>query len=71
MIENFHDWANTRHEYAKAWKQRTGEKVVGYLCTYVPEEIIYAAGILPVRILGSHEPQGLTEPYIFSMYCPF
>lgn len=71
MIENFHDWANTRHEYAKAWKQRTGGKVVGYLCTYVPEEIIYASGILPVRILGSHEPQGLTEPYISSMYCPF
>lgn len=29
-----------------------GRPVFGYLCTYVPEEIIYAAGILPVRIIG-------------------
>ena len=44
---------------------------MGYFCTYVPEEILYAAGVLPVRILGSHEPQDLTEPHIFAMFCPF
>ena len=60
-----------RHEYARAWKSRTGGKVLGYFCTYVPEELAYAAGILPVRILGSHEPQDVTEPYLYSMYCPF
>ena len=31
------------------WKQQ-GKKVVGFLCTYVPEEILYAADILPVRL---------------------
>ena len=51
--------------------QRTGGKVIGYFCTYVPEEILHAAGVLPVRILGSHEPQDVTEPHIFGMYCPF
>ena len=60
-----------RHEWAKEWKQRTGCKVLGGICTYVPEEIVHAAGILPVRILGSHEPQSITDVYIFSMYCPF
>ncbi|MBI4287086.1 MAG: 2-hydroxyacyl-CoA dehydratase [Chloroflexi bacterium] len=60
-----------RHEYAREWKDRTGGKVLGYFCTYVPEELAYAAGILPVRILGSHEPQDVTEPYLYSMYCPF
>ena len=44
--------------------------MVGYFCTYVPEEILYAAGILPVRILGSHEAQSVTEPHIFAMFCP-
>lgn len=33
----------------KAWKEQ-GHKVIGFLCSYVPEEIIYAAGILPYRI---------------------
>ncbi|MEW5760308.1 MAG: benzoyl-CoA reductase, bzd-type, subunit N [Candidatus Thermoplasmatota archaeon] len=71
MIEKFKEWYEKRHEYARDWKKRTGGKVIGYFCTYAPEEIIYAANILPVRILGSHEPQDLTEPHIFGMYCPF
>jgi len=71
MIEMFQEWYENRHEYAKDWKDKTGGKVLGYFCTYIPEEICLAADILPVRILGSHEPQDVTEPHIFAMYCPF
>jgi len=71
MISEFQEWSKNRHIYAKNWKERTGGKVVGYFCTYVPEEILYAADILPVRILGSHEPQDVSEPHIFGMFCPF
>lgn len=34
-----------------AWKA-AGKKVVGYPCTYVPSEIIAAAGLLPYRLRG-------------------
>jgi benzoyl-CoA reductase subunit C len=71
VFEKFKDWYENRHDYAKKWKERTGGKVIGYFCTYVPEEILYAANILPVRILGSHEPQDVSEPHIFAMFCPF
>ena len=71
LFDQFRDWYKNRHDYATAWKERTGGKVMGYFCTYVPEEILYAADILPVRILGSHEPQDVTEPHIFAMFCPF
>ncbi len=71
MIEMFKEWYDARHEYAKEWKEKTGGKVMGYFCTYVPEEMLLAADILPVRILGSHEPQDVTEPHIFGMFCPF
>ena len=71
MLEMYKDWYEARHEYAKDWKEKSGGKVVGYFCTYAPEEIMYAAGVLPVRILGSHEPQDVTEPHIFAMFCPF
>jgi benzoyl-CoA reductase subunit C len=71
MIEQFEKWHKERHEYQKAWKERTGGKIVGYFCTYAPEEIFYAFDVLPVRILGSHEPQDVTEPHIFGMFCPF
>ena len=33
----------------KDWKAK-GKKVVGFFCSYVPEEILYAADILPVRV---------------------
>ncbi|UCG03144.1 MAG: benzoyl-CoA reductase, bzd-type, subunit N [Candidatus Heimdallarchaeota archaeon] len=71
LFDQFRDWYKNRHDYALEWKERTGGKVMGYFCTYVPEEILYAADILPVRILGSHEPQDVTEPHIFAMFCPF
>lgn len=71
MIEMFKEWYEARHEYAKERKSNNNDKIMGYFCTYIPEEILYAADILPVRILGSHEPQDVTEPHIFAMFCPF
>lgn len=72
MLEMLKEWYDVRHEYAREWKRKNKNgKVMGYFCTYVPEEILYAADVLPVRILGSHEPQDVTEPHIFGMYCPF
>ncbi|MDY7031747.1 MAG: 2-hydroxyacyl-CoA dehydratase [Thermodesulfobacteriota bacterium] len=71
MISESREWYENRHEYVRKWKKKTGRKVLGYFCTYVPEEILYAADILPVRILGSHEPSSITEAHLFAMYCPF
>jgi len=70
-IEKFQEWYENRHEYQTDWKKRTNEKMIGYFCTYVPEEIYYAFDILPVRIMGSHEIQDVTEPHLFAMFCPF
>ena len=37
----------------RAWKAaEPGRKVIGYLPIYVPREIIHAAGMLPLGILG-------------------
>ena len=72
MIEDFKKIYENRHEYALDWKKKNpGRKVLGYMCTYMPEEILYAAGVLPVRVLGSHETQNVTEPHILGMFCPF
>ncbi len=71
MFSKFFDWYHKRHDYAREWISRNSGEVVGCFCSYAPEEIIYAAGHLPVRMLGSHEPQDVTEPHIFGMFCPF
>lgn len=69
MFEKFRDVIENRHQYARDWKARTSGKVMGYLCTYVPEEVAYAAAILPVRILGGHEPVSLSAAYISDQFC--
>ncbi len=71
MFDQFKSWYEKRHDYARAWKARTGGQVVATMCTYTPEELLIAAGMLPVRVLGAHEPQNVTEPHIFGMFCPF
>lgn len=71
-IEKFKEVYENRHAYVRDWKSRNrGGKVLGCFCTYVPEEIPYAAGVLPVRLLGSHEIEDSTAPHLFAMFCPF
>ncbi|MGZ3495820.1 MAG: hypothetical protein ACXU9M_14080, partial [Thermodesulfobacteriota bacterium] len=56
IIERFRQITETPHDYAKSLKGK-GQLLAGYMCTHVPEEILYAAGIVPVRILSSHLSQ--------------
>ncbi len=41
-----------RKKHALAQKNK-GKKVIGLLCSYAPEEVIYAAGMLPWRVTGT------------------
>lgn len=71
MIERFRSVRQNRHEEARAWKERTGGKVVGVFCCNVPEELIYAAGMLPVRILGEHEEATEGNLHFPTNVCPY
>jgi benzoyl-CoA reductase subunit C len=70
IIERFRSITENTHEYAKSL-QGKGRLLAGYMCTHVPEEILYAAGITPVRILSAHESQAMTRSYIHETYCSF
>jgi benzoyl-CoA reductase subunit C len=70
-LEKFRYIVENSHEYAKDWKLKKEGKVCGCLCGNVPEEIIYAAGILPVRIFGSHQTSRLAQTYIQDNRCSF
>ena len=50
-----------------------GGKIFGWLCTYIPEEIIHAAGILPIRIVGYSRETDLDEgtAYLYVNNCSF
>ncbi|MFC1820376.1 2-hydroxyacyl-CoA dehydratase [Thermodesulfobacteriota bacterium] len=72
VLEKVHEIVKSPHQFARNWKEETGGKVLGYLCTNIPEELLYAAGVLPVRLLGTNEPEAITKPYIFgAAFCSF
>ena len=64
-MQNFSQLFENRHEYAKEWKKRTGGKVLGFFDTYFPEELAYAAGILPVRIMAKHYADDTTDRLMY------
>lgn len=49
----FQEVMNDPLKWARSWKERTGQKVIGHLLPDVPEELIHAAGALPVAIEGA------------------
>ncbi len=53
--------------------KKRGTKVVGYFCPHVPEELIIAAGMLPVRLAfgGELEPAQAGEQFLKSYSCPY
>ena len=70
IIAKFRRITENTHEYAKSLKEK-GQLLAGYMCTHVPEEILYAAGMIPLRVLSSHESQAMTRSYIHETYCSF
>lgn len=71
MFSYFKDIVENRHEHARKIKSDKNKKLIAYLCSYVPEEIIYAAGGIPIRILTNEEFPTLAETYMQSYYCTF
>jgi len=70
MLELFRTLISADNKFIKEWK-RQNKPVLGYACSYTPEEIIYAAGILPIRVLGDLEPPKLADIYLPVNVCSF
>ncbi|MFX1571578.1 MAG: 2-hydroxyacyl-CoA dehydratase subunit D [Promethearchaeota archaeon] len=59
------------NDWVHNWKNE-GKKVLGYFCSYIPEEIIYAADVLPIRMRArgcSDTPMG--DAYMNPTTCSY
>ncbi len=57
--------------YIEEW-QKSNKKVVGYYCTYIPEELLHAAGLLPFRIRATGtKDTDLGDIYMVRFTCSF
>ena len=52
--------------------KKEGKKIIGYICSFVPLEIITAAGCIPFRVRGNiHEPITKGDTLLETIVCPY
>lgn len=52
------------------WQNRNpNRRAVGYLCSYVPEELIHAAGFTPIRIMPNTAPAMRADAHLQAYTC--
>ena len=57
------------YSYLQKLKEKSGKKMVGYVCSYTPEEIILAAGAHPFRLFGTKQNIHLADSHLQSYCC--
>lgn len=69
---DFRRWTGpVENEQVKAWKANGG-RVAGVFCAHAPGELLWAAGILPVRMRGTgSEDTSAADRYLGSVNCSF
>ena len=61
--------AQNYNDILKAEKKK-GKKIIGYFCSYVPEEVIHAAGFIPYRMRAVESTgTGKGDVYYSSLNC--
>jgi bzd-type benzoyl-CoA reductase N subunit len=68
-LTEFHRAAQQPGEYLRDLKSKSGKKVIGYFCSYTPEEIIHAAGAHPARLFGGDTDINLADAHLQSYCC--
>jgi len=68
LIKRFKEIADSPDRYVKNYIDETGCKAVGYFY-YAPQELIYAAGMLPVGVWGGNIELSAVRSYFPSFFC--
>ena len=69
IISSLERTANHPAKAVQASMKETGKKAVGCFPYYTPDEIIYAAGLLPVGLWGGQTDVKLADKYLQSFCC--
>ena len=69
ILTKFKAYCEQPYERAAQIKATRNTKIIGCLPMYFPEEIIHAAGALPVTLFGSDEPITLGDGHMMTNAC--
>jgi bzd-type benzoyl-CoA reductase N subunit len=68
-LQELHNLQNDPYNYAMRYKKESGKKVVGYFCSYTPEELIFAAAAAPFRIFATQGNINLADTHLQAYCC--
>ncbi len=71
VISTFRTAAENYDKDVQQWKKTVGGKVIGFLLTDVPEELIHAAGFFPYGISGGNTRMDLADAHLQFWACSF
>lgn len=69
ILSLFQSIAADPNAHIREAKKKTGKKVVGYFCSYAPDELIHAAGAIPFRIFGTKDDIQLADSHLQAYCC--
>ena len=68
-LARFYEVVENPAEYAREWKRTHDGRVVGHFCSYTPEEIIVAAGALPLSDIRFRAPVSKADAHLQAYAC--
>lgn len=71
IIEFLQEVAENPDWQVRQWKEQEKRKVIGFLLTDVPEELIYAAGFFPYGISGGQARLDFADAHLQNWSCSF
>ncbi len=68
-LEKLRSVARRPYDYAKSVQSSESKPILGFFCSYTPEEIITAAGAMPFRLFGTREDISKADAHLQSYCC--
>jgi len=69
ILKKFFELTTNPYSSLAEWKEKNKKKIIGCYPMYLPEEIIHAAGMLPVVIWRSNEPVTMGHAHVAPFNC--
>lgn len=71
ILSSLIEMRDNPYRWAREFKERTGGGVIGYFCSYFPDELICAAGALPLRVTGDNRQRASWGAHLQNYCCSF
>lgn len=69
VLTEFYEILEDPYAYGRKYRDEKKKKVIGYFCSYTPEEIISAAGAHPMRLFGTRGEIALADQHLQTYSC--